>query len=281
MPVRLRYLARDIDLPEGQFLVGRTGDCNLALDDPLVSRRHALITVQTDGIFVHDLGSRNGVFLNGVRIDKPETLREGDQIRIGSQDLVVHTLGDLSPPSSEGSGRAFTSTLQDVRVADLLAEGDFADERTSVATHPVPSVDKRSSALAIIGPLADKAFAMGRAEEAERLLQRILNDALTRAQAGDANATVAEEASIYAARLAGATGKGLWIDYVFKLYIAHRALVPARIVDELYAVVRKVKHTDKVVLRAYTACLREIAGGFGPADRFIQQRIEGFERWAP
>jgi len=46
-------------------------------------------------------------------------------------------------------------------------------------------------------------------------------------------------------------------------------------------VVRKVKHIDRAVLRTYTARLREISNGFGPAERFIQQRIESFERWAP
>ena len=62
------------------------------------------------------------------------------------------------------------------------------------------------------------------------------------------------------------------------VYTLLRAQLPARLVDELYAVMRKVKHSDPAVLRGYMACLREISHGFGPAERFIQQRIEGLER---
>ena len=57
--------------------------------------------------------------------------------------------------------------------------------------------------------------------------------------------------------------------------------MPARLVDELYAAVRKVKHTDKPVLSAYLTRLREVSSSLGPAERFILQRLEGFERWAP
>ena len=51
--------------------------------------------------------------------------------------------------------------------------------------------------------------------------------------------------------------------------------------DELYVVVRKVKHIDRSTLRAYVAKLRDQSASFGPADRFVLQRLEGLERWAP
>jgi hypothetical protein len=167
------------------------------------------------------------------------------------------------------------------------------------------AVPRAGSGLAIIGGVADKALALGRAEEAERYLQRVLAEILARAQgkpsvrpprpagepgspasqppasAGGVDLDVAERAAAYAMRLAAGTGKGAWIDYTFQLYTALGALLPARIVDELYAAVRKVKHTDKSLLRVYTARLREASPAFGPAERFVFQRIEGFERWAP
>jgi hypothetical protein len=122
---------------------------------------------------------------------------------------------------------------------------------------------------------------MGRADEAERILQRALTDVLARAPKGEIPTDLAEMAVAYALRLAAATGRGAWVNYTFELYTTLRLLLPARLVDELYAVARKVKSTDKAALRAYTACLRELSSGFGPAERFIQQRIESFERWAP
>ena len=280
MAVRLRYLAHDLEVPIGQFVIGRTSDCQLSLDDPLVSRRHAVLTVEIDGVFIEDLGSRNGVFVNSQRIERRARINDGDVIRIGGQEITLYGIGDVPSHPVSRPRTPQTSTMQDIRVREILPEDDV---QTSVLTTPIPSPDpdKRVHGLSLIGGVADKALAMGRADEAERILQRALSDALVKAPQGDLNPEFAERAADYAIRLARGTGKGAWIDYVFELYTALRSLLPARLVDDLYAVVRKVKHTDKARVRAYTACLREISNGFGPAERFIQQRIEGFERWAP
>lgn len=280
MAVRLRYLAHDLEVPVGQFVIGRTSDCQLSLDDPLVSRRHAVLTVEIDGVFIEDLGSRNGVFLNSQRIERRSRVNDGDIIRIGGQDLTLYGIGDVPSNPASRPRSPQTSTMQDIRVREILPEDDV---QTSVLSTPLSSLDpdKRVHGLSLIGGVADKALAMGRADEAERILQRALFDALHKALQGELNPEFAERAAHYAIRLAGGTGKGAWVDYVFELYTGLRAVLPARLVDDLYAVVRKVKHTDKARVRVYTACLREIANGFGPAERFIQQRIEGFERWAP
>ena len=52
--------------------------------DPDVSRRHAEIQVSSGDILISDLGSTNGTFVNGERIDQPRTLRDGDEVRIGA-----------------------------------------------------------------------------------------------------------------------------------------------------------------------------------------------------
>ncbi len=278
---RLHYLLQDIALPIGTFFIGRSADCQLSLDDNMVSRRHAALHVSADAASVEDLGSRNGVFLNGVRIEKSEPLHDADLIRIGSQDLAFYSGEELTLPAS--SRRDARVTRREMRVTQLAPhDPDDPDEQTYVATGPMTAVPGRAgTGLAIIGGVADKAFALGRADEAERVLQRSLADILSRAATGDVEPEQAEQAAGYALRLAAATGRGVWIDYGFRLYTALGALLPARLVDELYAAVRKVNHADKSVLRAYTARLREAAASFGPAERFVLQRIEGLERWAP
>jgi hypothetical protein len=280
MAARLHYQFHDIAVPLGTFFIGRGAECQLALDDPMVSRKHAALRVYAGSAVVEDLGSRNGVFLNGVRIDKSEPLRDGDLIRIGSQDLSFYENEDSHPLSSE---RATRATRREMQIAEMRApDPDDASEQTSVATTSMAPLGPRSSSgLAIIGGVADKALALGRADEAERILQRSLGDILSRAEKGEIDADLAERAGGYAVRLAAGTGRGVWVDYAFQLYTALGTLLPARIVDELYAAVRKVKATDKSVLRAYTARLREAAPAYGPAERFVLQRIEGFERWAP
>ncbi len=284
MGARLHYQLQDIALPVGTFFIGRGADCQLALDDTMVSRRHAALHITAEGASIEDLGSRNGVFLNGVRIDRSEALHDSDQLRIGSQDLAFYTGEDVTqaPGSSQKDTRDARVTRREMRVADLARhDPDDAAEQTFVSTGSMAVVPRLPGGLAIIGGVADKALALGRAEEAERVLQRALADILARAPGGEIDAEQAERAAGYALRLAVATGHGVWIDYGFQLYTALGALLPARLVDELYAAVRKVDHTDKSLLRAYTARLRGAAASLGPAERFVLQRIEGLERWAP
>ncbi|MDB5216784.1 MAG: hypothetical protein JWO86_4711, partial [Myxococcaceae bacterium] len=50
MRFRLRYLQHDLELNEGTFAVGRNASCQLSLDDPLVSRRHAIFELQGGGV---------------------------------------------------------------------------------------------------------------------------------------------------------------------------------------------------------------------------------------
>src|SRR5260370_2661456 len=89
MRFRLRYLHHDLELSEGQFVVGRSAGCQLSLDDPLVSRRHAVLAVSADRVTVEDLQSRNGVIVNGVHITGQTPLQPGDRIVIGSQELTL------------------------------------------------------------------------------------------------------------------------------------------------------------------------------------------------
>jgi hypothetical protein len=299
MAARLQHQLHDIAVSKGTFLIGRGADCQLALDDPLVSRRHACIRVDEDGTAtLEDLGSRNGVLLNGVRIDKPEPLTDGDLVRIGSQDIGFF-LGEDPGVHPATRPRAMRVTMQELPLVtpESLAQPDTANpaslkrkavgedepgEATHISQSPFAASGGRlASGLAIIGSVAEKALALGRVDEGERILQRTLAEILDRAGKGEVDAELAERAAMHAIRLAAATARGVWIEYVFQIYTALRALPPARLVDELYAAVRKVKHTDKAVLRAYLTCLREISGTFGPTERFIQQRVEGLERMVP
>ena len=63
--------------------IGRAG-CDLDLNDPDVSRRHAVIREAGEGIALEDLGSTNGTWVNGRRIEGVVTLAAGDEIRFGN-----------------------------------------------------------------------------------------------------------------------------------------------------------------------------------------------------
>jgi pSer/pThr/pTyr-binding forkhead associated (FHA) protein len=296
MAVRLRYLSHELEVPIGQFVIGRSAECQLALDDPLVSRKHALLTVRTDNVTVEDLGSRNGVRVNDTKIEGRVDVAHGDKITIGSQEMVLDGVPEdqvVSIPESIAFGATRASTLTP-QIAAMMQREDLREEPWTESTTPGVSLgfpssrapalgmqqpDRRVTALSFIGSLADKALSMGRAEEAERILHRSLNELLDRASTGTLPPVeVAAKAAMYAAKLATATSKGSWIEYIFALYSCTEQLGPGSVVDELYSSVRKVKSLDMTILRNYNEMLRKRAGQLGPSERFVQQRLEGLER---
>jgi hypothetical protein len=73
--------------PEGG-VIGRSRDCAIVLDDAGVSRHHAELRPDGDGWRVEDLGSTNGVLLNGREVRGAAALQEGDRLELGSTELV-------------------------------------------------------------------------------------------------------------------------------------------------------------------------------------------------
>jgi pSer/pThr/pTyr-binding forkhead associated (FHA) protein len=68
--------------------IGRADDNTLALPgDEFASGHHARIESQRDGVWILDLGSTNGTFVNGSRLDGRRKLREGDVVQIGDTEL--------------------------------------------------------------------------------------------------------------------------------------------------------------------------------------------------
>ncbi|HLN58723.1 MAG TPA: FHA domain-containing protein [Thermoanaerobaculia bacterium] len=85
---RLVWGPREIALDPGENLIGRDRDSVVWIDDASVSRRHARISVDDSGAMVEDLGSKNGTYLRGRRIEKPARLADKDAIKIGPASMV-------------------------------------------------------------------------------------------------------------------------------------------------------------------------------------------------
>jgi hypothetical protein len=97
-------LLQEFNLPFGITLIGRGDDCHVTLFDPSVSRQHARIIVDRRCAIIEDLHSRNGCRVNGVRIDRPIELAEGDRIRIGTQELVFGAVHESSHTQRRDTG---------------------------------------------------------------------------------------------------------------------------------------------------------------------------------
>lgn len=76
---------------KGKARIGRSEEGEVVLVDPSVSRAHAVVEIGRGGAFVRDLGSTNGTFLNGRRIEA-ESLRDGDELRFGNTRMRFEAL---------------------------------------------------------------------------------------------------------------------------------------------------------------------------------------------
>lgn len=79
----------------GKALIGRDAACDIRLDGLQISKRHAQIVADTNGFTIEDLGSTNGVFVNGERISR-RVLSEGDLVQIDPFQLRVDAAGTVS-----------------------------------------------------------------------------------------------------------------------------------------------------------------------------------------
>jgi hypothetical protein len=76
------------ELNSVQLTIGRGNQNDIPIaTDEYASARHARFEPRQDGVWVQDLGSTNGTFLNGTRLDRPRRLAQGDIVRVGETDL--------------------------------------------------------------------------------------------------------------------------------------------------------------------------------------------------
>ena len=100
---RLKFLLQEFDLVGPEVLMGRSPECHVTLEDPLVSRQHARILIGGDTAQIMDLGSRNGTRINGQLIEGAALLHDGDRVRLGTQELLFYMV-DRAPREAKTTG---------------------------------------------------------------------------------------------------------------------------------------------------------------------------------
>jgi len=120
---------------DSQLLVGRL-EADLTIDDPLISRRHAMLRPSDGALEVEDLGSRNGTWLNGQRISVPTLATTGDVITVGTTSLVVQ-----ADPVA-GSGTVVAGSPEALRPAAVIAGAQPLSPAAAAPPRAVPAADE-------------------------------------------------------------------------------------------------------------------------------------------
>ena len=130
-----RIPAVTFGLATGVYLLGRSSKCDLVIRDNSISRRHAELVVMEETVGVRDLNSRNGIFVNGIRVGNAE-VEVGDRVNFGRISVKIEASIDHTGPEDSGletpRHRSMAPSSKNVlgalsaaqqRVFDLLLEG--------------------------------------------------------------------------------------------------------------------------------------------------------------
>lgn len=129
-----KYQGGELLLPrDREIVMGRSSELDMVLVEDMVSRRHAKLSVEGEDIYIQDLGSTNGTFVNGEKIKKSK-LNEGDRILVGTSIIKLVDLGDAVEVNSANAPgnrqindakvtapvRTMSGSIEEVPLPDLL-----------------------------------------------------------------------------------------------------------------------------------------------------------------
>jgi diguanylate cyclase (GGDEF)-like protein len=97
--------------PKRELVIGRGQHADVEILDDGISRRHAAVRFEAERVTVADLGSRNGTFLNGQRLEAPCELHDGDKLQLSSSTILRFTYADRLDESFQR--RMYESSLRD------------------------------------------------------------------------------------------------------------------------------------------------------------------------
>lgn len=239
---RLRFLLQEIDLPRGETVIGRSPECHVTLEDPLVSRQHAKIVVDDGGATVEDLGSRNGVRVNAVPARGRTKIKDGDRLRIGTQEFVVSELSRVpaSPMASKTTGflrhcaKCRLPVPQEVRECPGCGSTERVDEEDTTLTGQLGPQSKRSWGVELLLEVLERAVATQRAPDAARTLQKIATQLEEVVDKGDSiDDDVLTRLSELSVRTSELTKDPIHARFCIGIYTVLRKLPSEAVTDEL------------------------------------------------
>jgi adenylate cyclase len=178
-----RLLYQDGETPQvhtfttGEVVIGRSPECQVVLKDFGISRQHARIVVDEDGVRIQDLKSKNGTQVNGVPVVEAP-LKDGDRILLGkfqlqfSKTLEGKVVLDEAKPLSEEAGTIIRSVGELSRLlSDTASGGAQSPAAEKKAAPDVQEIEKSNRILKVLTKVAETLIAVRPVEE---VLQQVM-----------------------------------------------------------------------------------------------------------
>ncbi|MDP9150868.1 MAG: FHA domain-containing protein [Myxococcota bacterium] len=228
---------QEFDLPYGTTVIGRSVECNLTIEDPLMSRQHARIVVDAAGGRVEDLGSRNGVRVNGVVVRGPTALSDGDRVRLGTQDLVFCRIevGDAPQGRTTGVLRLCAKCRLPYPREILACPHCEATEQTEEDTlSGLEGRDGIAWSVQLLVEAIERALTLGRLADAERFVRHATSQLDDLDASGIAvDVEVFHALGVQAVSATLATNDPTWVLWVLGAYLSTSHVPPLELVERL------------------------------------------------
>lgn len=218
------------------MIIGRSSECHVTIEDPLISRKHARIALHDGVALVSDAGSRNGVRVNGRLVKGEQELRDGDRLRLGTQELLFIIVHERARPvRPTGHMRLChacgTPYAHGVASCPNCGAPAMADEET-MSGALVES--RRSWTFHLLRDVIERALAAGRSVEAERLMRRAAKEIDERLGQGDRlEPSHVETIGSAAIRLARLTGSSDWLAWALTLHRRQGLMLSDEVIERI------------------------------------------------
>jgi hypothetical protein len=268
---RLRFLLQEFDIGGAEVVIGRSSDCQITIEDPLISRRHASVVLRDESAYVLDLGSRNGVRVNGRLVKGEQQLKDGDRIRLGTQELVFSVVARQErPPRPTGYMRVChacgTPYPEGAPSCPHCGAPTLADEDTMTGQISEP---RRGWTFQLLGEVIERALSSGKAVEAERLMRRASKELEERLNAGERiEPDHMSQIAGFAVRLAKLVGSSEWVSWALTIHRRQPTLLNDDVLDRLEELDLSALPDVRALIDSYLAWYRaESQAGHVKASR--------------
>jgi serine phosphatase RsbU (regulator of sigma subunit) len=172
--------------------VGRDPSCEISIPAPGISRKHIQFTVEKDAVFVQDLGSVNGLYINGIKVDRHK-MADGEALSL-SEVVLRFRKKDAPHANRPPSGRRPlppTETFDAVKARSLLAEAELAESEpkeaysfdataafTTALDLKLPAADQLASLQKRLQLMFDVSQALAALRERDEMLGKIMDKLL-------------------------------------------------------------------------------------------------------